>query len=138
MRWRPFLKLCRRVLIGLLMRQKWHCRLLNHIDVSFSAQGELIAAWIEHHAIFIQILLGISLMVELCSFVLTTNKKYAFFYSFLLLFMHIGIYIMLNITFPTVSNPLIIFFINPLYLIFLAGRSIYFLIKPQSILQSQI
>lgn len=119
--------------IALQIIKSYQYDYINTGEIGFSEYGMTIANWVGNHTLFMQILLGGSLLVELCSFVLMLNKKWAFYYSFLLLFMHIGIYIMLNITFPTVSNPLIIFFMNPLYLIFLSLRSIYFLIKPDKV-----
>lgn len=90
-----------------------------------SQNGLMLVNWVESYPFVIQFLLGTALLIELGAFVLLISKKWAFFYSFLLLSMHLGIYFMLHITFPTVTEPLVILFINPLYLLTLPIKRLF-------------
>jgi hypothetical protein len=65
----------------------------------------------------IYFLLGISLLLELFALISIFNKKNALIYGFLLMFMHIGIHVVLDISIKGIYIPMIIFMINPLFLI---------------------
>jgi hypothetical protein len=91
-----------------------------------SDKGIQMAAWISQHVAVVKFLFGFTLVLELCAFTIMLKKKIAFFYSLLLMGMHFGMLIMMDIFFPTISIPLIIFLINPFYLIYLAGYTVYY------------
>lgn len=65
----------------------------------------------------IYFLLGFSLLLELFALISIFNKKNALIYGFLLMFMHIGIHVVLDISIKGIYIPMIIFMINPLFLI---------------------
>lgn len=81
----------------------------------FAEQGNKIAQFMLDTPIVLSVLLGMTLLLELCSFVLIINSRLARRYAAALLFMHLGIYIVLKIFFPVFILPLIIIFFNPLY-----------------------
>lgn len=85
-------------------------------DVSYKVAGVSQANWIIQHPLLTKILLGGSLISEAFSFLILINKKWAFVYGLLLLSMHIGIKVFMDIFFPTISLPMVAFCINPLYL----------------------
>jgi hypothetical protein len=85
-------------------------------DVSYQVAGLSKANWIIQHPLLTKILLGGSLLLEAFSFLILINKKWAFFYGLLLLSMHVGIKVFLDLFFPCISMPMVAFCINPLYL----------------------
>ena len=93
-------------------------RVFNSVYVTnglneYTDKGLSVASFIIAHPLFTKLILGGSLLLELCAFSLMLNKKTAFVYSFLLLAFHAGIFYTMNIFFPTITLPLIVFFFNP-------------------------
>lgn len=88
-------------------------------------KGTSMATFITHNPLLIEVIFGTALVLELCSFILLFRKTVAFAYALLLLCMHIGILLVMDIFFPTISVPLVIIIINPLYLLYLTMNSIY-------------
>lgn len=82
---------------------------------NFLAVGQYISDFITKHSFINSTMLFIALALELCSFILVLNKKMAYYYSILLLIMHAGFFLAMNIFFPSIIFPLLILFINPLY-----------------------
>ena len=93
-------------------------------DTNVIKHGWVIANWVLNHPATIQFLLFISLLLESCSFLLLTNKIIALVYGSLLLCMHIGIFIFMGINFISICMPMVIFCINPTYLLGAAGVAI--------------
>lgn len=91
--------------------------------------GQKTATWISNHTTLVKLLFGSALLLELGSFMLLCKKQIAFVYALLLLCMHLGILWVMDIFFPTISFPLIIFLINPLYILYLCAWSITKLIS---------
>jgi hypothetical protein len=77
----------------------------------------------------IGLLLFISLIIEGFSFLSIINKKLQLTWGVLLLLMHIGIYIQLEVVIWTFLVPMILFMLNPLYLLFLAIKKVNLLYK---------
>ena len=89
------------------------------------AKGIQMSYFITTHTSLIKALFTSTLVLELFAFVIMFSKRLAFIYSILLLGMHLGILIVMDIFFPTISMPLIIILINPFYLLYLTGYSVY-------------
>ncbi len=102
--------------IILQITKSYYFTYINTGTMDGAADGVKMADWIGRHNVLTLLLLGGSLLLEIFSFVLILNKKIAFIYAVLMLGMHIGTLITMDIFFPTVSFPLIIFFINPFFL----------------------
>jgi hypothetical protein len=62
-------------------------------------------------------LLTISLILELFAWISLGSKKRAIIYGILLLSMHIGIKLTMDISLVTISGPMLIFMVNPLFII---------------------
>ncbi len=98
-------------------------------DLSALQKGQATAAWISSHPVLVKLLFGSAIVLETCSFMLLGKKPVAFVYALLLFCMHLGIYQVLHILFQTISYPLIIFLINPLYILYLCGWSVRYLVR---------
>ena len=72
-----------------------------------------------------------SLTLELFAWIAVINKRSAFIYGLLLLAMHIGISYFMNILIISIVYPMLIFMINPLYLIYGFVRRHIEIKKPQ-------
>jgi hypothetical protein len=100
----------------------FNSRYITYGDIAYRDRGYALAGFLIQHLLFTKVILALALLIELFAFVLMINKKLAFYYAFLLLALHLGIYLSLGIFFPTVMLPMMIFFINPLYwLVVLVG-----------------
>jgi hypothetical protein len=69
-------------------------------------------------------ILAFTLIIELFALFSVFSKKNAFIYGLLLMFMHIGIYIVLNIAIIGAYIPMLIFMLNPLYLIWIIIKTL--------------
>ncbi len=74
----------------------------------------------------VMVVLAFTLVIELFALFSIINKKSAFIYGILLLLMHIGIYIVLDIAIMGAYIPMLIFMINPLYLFFIFIKKLKF------------
>lgn len=72
----------------------------------------------------IYFLLGFSLALEFFALISILSKKHAFVFGLLLLLMHIGIFIYMNITIVGIIYPMLIFMINPFYLCWISFISL--------------
>ncbi|MBS1625098.1 MAG: hypothetical protein JST83_13815 [Bacteroidetes bacterium] len=86
-------------------------------DPSLHAAGIARAQFILQHPQLTKLLLAGSLLLELCAFVLLTGRRPALIYALLLLSMHLGITYFMNIFFPHISIPTLLFAVNPLYIV---------------------
>lgn len=86
---------------------------IKHISDALDMVG-LINKY-SHAVLFV---LACSLAIELFALVSVFNKKCAFFYGILLLFMHIGIYIVLDIAILGAYVPMLVFMVNPVFLLY--------------------
>ncbi len=82
----------------------------------YLVKGNLLVNYIEHHPMIIYSILTISLLLELFSLVALFNSKMTFYYGILLLFMHVGIYLIMDIAILPIIVPMVIFMINPLFI----------------------
>lgn len=73
--------------------------------------GEFFAAW---PALLYGGLL-LAFLLELFSFVILINARTAFWYGILLLFMHLGIYLVMDIIIYPIVYPMLVVLLNPLY-----------------------
>jgi hypothetical protein len=72
----------------------------------------------------IYFLLGFSLALEFFALISILSKKHAYVFGLLLLLMHIGIFIYMNITIVGIIYPMLIFMINPFYLCWISFISL--------------
>lgn len=103
--------------MGLQISKSYYYAYLDSGDKTLITKGQNFIINIESHAVLISILLLFALILELFALVSVISKKNAFIYGLLLLAMHIGIYIVMDIIIFPIVLPMIIFMINPLYLI---------------------
>lgn len=88
-------------------------------NLSILEKGLGIAQFIEEYPIIIYFLLFSTLFLEMFSLIAIINKKMAFIYGIFLLLMHIGIKLVMDIGIYSIAFPMVLFMINPVYLIWL-------------------
>ena len=93
-------------------------------DTTYLNQGIAKASWVLQHPFITRFLLGSSLVLESLSLIMITGKKRALIYGILLLSMHLGIKWAMNISFESISLPMVTFCLNPLYLVYLTTQKL--------------
>ena len=94
-------------------------------SLTFLEHGKEIARSFIAHKELVKILLTGALLLELFCFAAVINNKVRVVYGFALLAMHIGIDMAMGIGVGIISKPMVVFFINPLYYIYLFGKKVY-------------
>lgn len=84
-------------------------------NIHFIEEGNNFVQFINQHNTVISLLFLSALIIEFTVFIALFNKKARIFYGFLLLSMHIGIFVIMDIVIPHVFIPMIILFLNPIY-----------------------
>jgi hypothetical protein len=72
------------------------------------------------HPAVTRMLFAFSLFAELFAWIAIKNKFNAFMYGILLTFMHLGIFYLMNILITAIFYPMLIFMVNPGYLLYCA------------------
>ncbi len=83
--------------------------------------GEKYALFAQHNSIVIESLLTASIILELFAWISIGNKKRALVYGILLMLMHTGIGILMDIKLVGISRPMFIFMVNPLFIVWVAA-----------------
>lgn len=94
-------------------------------DITWIRKAENMVDFIENHPLIVSLLLGSSLFLELFALVSIKSKKHALIYGLFLLLMHLGIYIVMDITIGSIVYPMILFMINPYYIIWVIMKNSY-------------
>ncbi len=94
-------------------------------DVKNLETAQEMVSFIENHETLVFILLGSSLILELFALIAVKSKKHALVYGILLTFMHIGIFIVMDIAIVSIVIPMILFMVNPFYIIWLFVKGLY-------------
>jgi hypothetical protein len=81
--------------------------------------GEKYAQFAQQNTVIIQTLLTTSIVLELFAWISIGNKKRAIIYGSLLMLMHTGISILMDIKLVGISRPMFIFMVNPLFIIWI-------------------
>jgi hypothetical protein len=92
---------------------------IKHINNAFYVINEF-----NNYFFIVIFILAFTLTIELFALFSVFSKKNAFIYGLLLMFMHIGIYIVLNVAIIGAFIPMFIFMVNPLYLLLVLCISI--------------
>jgi hypothetical protein len=101
----------------------------NTGDITAYKLGMARAAFITQHKAMVEIVCGISLFLELFAWIAVKNKRTAFVYGLLLLAMHVGIFYFLNVFIGAVFYPMLVFMVNPLYLLYRFVNALYRVLK---------
>jgi hypothetical protein len=97
---------------------------VNDGNYYYIQKGNEMIKTFNNNLYLIYFLLGISLLLELFALVSIFNKKNALIYGLLLMLMHVGIYIVLDIAIKGIYIPMLIFMINPLFLFWTIIKSL--------------
>lgn len=87
----------------------------NSGDPKVMDMGMQQADFVLKNNVFIILLFGLSLILELTAFIATTSKRNAFLYGCMLFGMHMGIYYYMDILIVAIYYPMLIILVNPLY-----------------------
>ena len=88
-------------------------------------KGNMIATFVKEHLIITQFILFLALSSELLCGVILIKRKVAFYYGIILTLMHLGIYLVMDIFYPAIMIPMIVFAINPLFFFYKQLSKIY-------------
>ncbi len=94
-------------------------------DMAAMQAGEDFAAFVLNNAFIIKGMLLVSLILEATVVLALISRKWTVIYGVFLLGMHIGIKILMDILITAIAVPMMIFFLNPLYLIYYASSKCY-------------
>ena len=97
----------------------------NTGDIRQFEKGIKHANFILEHAFLAKALLGFSLFLELFAWIGVRNKQTTFIYGLTLAAMHLGIWYFMNILIGAIVYPMLIFMVNPLYLLYLLFRKLW-------------
>ena len=89
---------------------------VNDFDIKHINNAIYIINGFNKYFFIVIFILAFTLIIELFALVSVFSKKNAFIYGLLLMFMHVGIYIVLNVAIIGAYIPMLIFMVNPLYL----------------------
>ncbi len=87
-------------------------------DVAQLRTGINYSDFILNHSVLVSGFLSLALAFELFAWLAIKNKRCAFTIGILLTAMHLGIYFSLDILIKGVFYPMLVFMVNPLYLVF--------------------
>jgi hypothetical protein len=105
--------------LSLQILKSYHYKFVNYADFNILKEGIDFASFVQDNQYVITALLTISLVLELFAWISLGSKKRAIIYGTLLLFMHIGIKLTMDISLVTIFGPMLIFMVNPLYIIWI-------------------
>lgn len=110
---------------ALSIQKTFDFRYVTNGDITDHQKGAMIANFIANHRLLTQVLMTIVLLLETFASLMLINRKWAFFYGILLSCMHIGILLTMNIFFTAISVPMMIFSINPLFLLYITSNNFF-------------
>lgn len=103
--------------LSLQILKSYHYKFVNYADYKILKEGIDFASFVQNNQNTITALLTFSLILELFAWISLGSKKRAIIYGILLLSMHIGIKLTMDISLVTISGPMLIFMVNPLFII---------------------
>lgn len=110
--------------MALQIQKSYDYAFVSNGDLSYREKGVFIAEWVIRHPLITQIAMAATLVIETFAGLMLISRKWAFYYGMLLLCMHIGIMIMMNIS--SFMVPLVIFCFNPLFLLYALANNFIF------------
>lgn len=97
---------------------------VNDGNIAHITNARQIINLLDKYSFGVMFVLAFTLIIELFAVVSIINKKYAFVYGILLVFMHIGIYLVLDVAIGGTYIPMLIFMINPMFLFWITLKKI--------------
>ena len=97
---------------------------VNDGNIAHITNARLIINLLDKYSFGVMFILAFTLIIELFAVVSIINKKYAFVYGILLVFMHIGIYLVLDVAIGGTYIPMLIFMVNPMFLFWITLKKI--------------
>lgn len=118
--------------IALQAQKDYEYAFVTYGDITYREKGIHAAGWVMQHPLVIKLLVCGALLLEAFSGLMLINRKSAFMTGLLLLCMHIGIFQLLNISFMTISVPMAVFCLNPLFLFYVLANNAVVSVKQSS------
>lgn len=97
---------------------------VNDANIEHIINAHQVIELLSKYSVGVMLVLAFTLIIEFFAFVSIFNKKYSFIYGILLMFMHIGIYLVLDVAIKGTYIPMLIFMINPLFLIWIIIKTL--------------
>ena len=89
---------------------------VNDGNIAHITNARHIINLLDKYSFGVMFILAFTLIIELFAVVSIINKKSAFVYGVLLIFMHIGIYLILDVAIAGTYIPMLIFMVNPVFI----------------------
>lgn len=112
--------------LSLQILKSHYYKYVTNADPNYINLGNKFVSFVQDNHTFIAALLTASLILELFAWISIGSKKRAIIYGSLLMLMHIGIKLFMDISLVGISRPMFIFMVNPLFIIWIG------LVKPLS------
>ncbi len=97
---------------------------VNDANIEHIHNAHHVIELLSKYSVAVMFVLAFTLIIEFFAFVSIFNKKYSFIYGILLMFMHIGIYLVLDVAIKGTYIPMLIFMLNPLFLFWTIIKSL--------------
>jgi len=97
---------------------------VNDANLEHIQNAHHVIELLSKYSVGVMFVLAFTLIIEFFAFVSIYSKKISFIYGILLMFMHIGIYLVLDVAIKGTYIPMLIFMLNPLYLIWILYISV--------------
>lgn len=97
--------------------KSYYSKYANDLDPAFLNQANQAVSFVQAYPQILTTLLGVVLLLELFAWIAVINKKTAFLYGLLLLCMHAGMLGLLHIFLFSLAFPMIVFMLNPVFVI---------------------
>jgi hypothetical protein len=94
-------------------------------DTTWISNAESRVRFIENNYLIVSALLACSLILELFALLAIKSKKQALIYGLLLTCMHLGIFIVMDIAIVSILIPMLLFMVNPFYIIWVFVKNSY-------------
>jgi hypothetical protein len=94
-------------------------------NTSFIKEGAHFVQFMNQHSTFFSLLFLSALVIEFTVFIALFNKKTRLLYGLLLLSMHIGIFVVMDIIILHVFIPMLLLFLNPIYYMVLFSSNLF-------------
>jgi hypothetical protein len=116
-------------LFVLEVKRKYYTMYTATGNIYYAEHARQLACWINSHPLEIKFALLATVVIELSAFAVIIWRQAAIWVGLLLVLMHVGIFFIMGIFFPTVVVPMLAIMVNPLYWIFVAAMKVFALSK---------
>ena len=97
---------------------------VNDANIEHIRNANHVIDLLSKYSVGVMFVLAFTLIIEFFAIVSVFNKKYSFIYGILLMMMHIGIYLVLDVAIKGTYIPMLIFMVNPFFLFWMIFKAL--------------